>query len=186
MLWAEEMSKVCCKDNNGKDTNITLIAGKLDDMDALAPAPDSWAANPKNDVAIWIIEMEPGATWNLPAAASTVKRALYFFAGSALQAAGESIPPYHAFEVEPDQKIQLEAGPEAVRLLLLQGRPIGEQVVQYGPFVMNSEQEIRQAFADFRRDEFGGWPWNRRDPVHPRSTGRFAKYADGTEEIIDD
>jgi hypothetical protein len=66
---------------------------------------------------------------------------------------------------------------------MLQGKPIGEPVVQYGPFVMNSEAEIQQAFSDYRRTEFGGWPWPRQDQVHPRTQGRFAKYDDGTEEI---
>ena len=65
---------------------------------------------------------------------------------------------------------------------MLQGRPIDEPVVQYGPFVMNTQAEIREAFEDYRKDQFGGWPWDRNDPVHPRSVGRFAKYADGKEE----
>jgi hypothetical protein len=47
---------------------------------------------------------------------------------------------------------------------------------------MNTEQEIRQAYANFRQDQFGGWPWARPDPVHPRERGRFATYADGTTE----
>ncbi len=185
MLWAEEMAKVHREDSQGKNIQITLIAGELDGVRALAPAPDSWAADPEHGVAIWIIEMEAGATWSLPSAPDTVIRALNFFAGSSLKAAGVNIPAYHGFEVQPEDEIKLEAGAEPVRLLLLQGCPIGEQVVQYGPFVMNSEREIRQAYEDYRRDEFGGWPWTRSDPVHGRSKGRFARYADGTEETKD-
>jgi len=48
---------------------------------------------------------------------------------------------------------------------------------------MNTEKEIYQAFDDYRRTEFGGWPWQRNDPVNSPTAGRFARYADGTEEI---
>lgn len=57
------------------------------------------------------------------------------------------------FENEGED-IAVEARTEA-HLLLLNGAPIHEPVVQYGPFVMNTEQEIRQAFADFRSGAFG-------------------------------
>jgi hypothetical protein len=55
-------------------------------------------------------------------------------------------------------------------------------VAQYGPFVMNTQAEIQQAFADYRRTEFGGWPWGASDPVHPREKGRFALHPDGRVE----
>jgi hypothetical protein len=72
---------------------------------------------------------------------------------------------------------------EAAELLMLQGRPIGEPVVAMGPFVMNSEAEVRQAFADYRRTQFGGWPWRSDDPVHERGAWPFAKHADGRVEV---
>jgi len=183
MLWAEEMTKLKISDNLGGLTQITLIAGNLAGADALAPAPDSWAADSSNEVAIWIIEMQAGAHWTLPSAVQAVNRTLYFFQGSGLQVGGETIPDYHAVDLQSDQPVALAAGGQPIRMLLLQGRPIGESVVQYGPFVMNTQAEIHQAFADYRRTLFGGWPWQRSDPVHPGERGRFARYADGSEEI---
>ena len=65
---------------------------------------------------------------------------------------------------------------------MLQGRPIAEPVAQYGPFVMNTRSELEQAFADYRRTQFGGWPFSDNEPVHPRQRGRFARHADGRVE----
>jgi hypothetical protein len=76
----------------------------------------------------------------------------------------------------------LEARGGEAGFLLLQGRPIGEPVAQYGPFVMNTRAEVAQAFADYQRTQFGGWPWATPDPVHPRDAGRFARHVDGRVE----
>ncbi len=74
--------------------------------------------------------------------------------------------------------MKIEAGGKGARVLLLAGKPIREPVVQYGPFVMNTREEIQQAFAD---TEFGGWKWPSDDPVHARDAGRFARRGDTTE-----
>jgi hypothetical protein len=51
---------------------------------------------------------------------------------------------------------------------------------------MNTKAEIQQTFEDYRKTEFGGWPWKRNDPVNKSNEGRFAKYANGTNEIPKD
>ena len=51
--------------------------------------------------------------------------------------------------------VHLEAGSEEVKILLLSGVSIDEPVVGYGPFVMNTAEEIRQAISDFKSGKFG-------------------------------
>jgi hypothetical protein len=60
--------------------------------------------------------------------------------------------------------------------------PIGEPVARHGPFVMNTRQELQQAYDDYRATRFGGWPWDRDDPVHDREKGRFAIHLGGRLE----
>jgi hypothetical protein len=185
MLWAEDIPVLTKKDKNGRQTEITLIAGQIDETVAPHPAPDSWAHDPKKEVGIWLIKMYPGAKWTVPSASLEVNRTLYFYRGRAIKVAGIKIESYHSLDMLADQEIIIENGNEEAFLLLLQGIPIDEPVVQHGPFVMNTAAEIHQAFADYRKTQFGGWPWKQHDNVHSREKGRFARYANGKEEIPD-
>ena len=64
----------------------------------------------------------------------------------------------------PGEALRIEASPRqdgrtpSFDVLLLGGRPIGEPVVQYGPFVMNTREEINQAIADYRSGRMGSIP----------------------------
>ena len=98
MLWAEDIPVYREKDKNGKLMEITVVAGKIGDVKAPAPAPDSWAADETNEVGIWLIKMEAQAQWTIPVAFPEVNRSLYFYRGSDLAVAGININPYHAVE----------------------------------------------------------------------------------------
>lgn len=183
MLWEDMIPVLKETDSNGKMIEVDVIAGTLKDLQAPPPTPDSWAANHNNEVSILTIKLEAGATWQLPKASAAANRMLYFYKGTGLRIEGEAIPDYHSVHVMADRDLTLQAGSEDCYLLMLQGKPINEKVVQYGPFVMNSEAEIREAFQEYQRTQFGGWPWPKHEQAHERNKSRFARYADGREEI---
>ena len=183
MLWKETIPVVKEKDVHGNSTEISIISGSLNGRSAPDPTPDSWASNLENEVVILTIKLDANAQWMLPKSESKVNRVLYFYKGSSLKVENELVEVNHAVELKSDENVDLVAGDEDCYLLLLQGRPINEPVVKYGPFVMNTEQEIQETFREYRRTQFGGWPWPNRNQVHDRDKGRFALHADGSEEI---
>ena len=204
MLWSHETPTVQQQNvdagPNGELVDITVIAGTLqptgnelagNTVTAQAPPPNSWASRAEADLAIWHLRFDPGARWTLPPAArADTERMLYAFEGSWLTINGERLDAHNgALLDDPTQPIELVAGEgpngEGVEVMLLQGRPIGEPVARYGPFVMNTDAEIRQAFQDYQRTEFGRWPWPTDDPTHGAEETRFAQHADGKLERFD-
>jgi redox-sensitive bicupin YhaK (pirin superfamily) len=184
MLWAKDIPRVTFEDARHKKTEVTIVAGAIEGRRPPAPPPRSWASRESSDVAIWCVRMDAGAKWTMPPAkgGEETVRVLYFFAGSSLRV-GDHVAREHAgLVVDASAPVELEAGDAEVEILVLQGRPIGEPVVAHGPFVMNTRGEIERAMLDYRKTRFGGWPWPKDDPVHPREDGRFARHADGRVE----
>jgi len=182
MLWQKDIPSIQLKDLNGKITQIDVIAGTFQNHQALDPTPDSWAADKNNQVGIYTVQIKAEGSFELPVRNEGVDCMVYFYEGNGLKINDTEIPSYHAVELLTTESIQIKAGKETCKLLILQGKPINEPVVQYGPFVMNTEQEIHEAFAEYRQTQFGGWPWPKAEYVHPREQGRFAKHADGKIE----
>ena len=189
MFWSEQVPHHHFTDANGAATEVACIAGALQHADTgahpLAPPPDSWASQAQADIAIWTLKMAANARWTLPAASGAgTRRSLYFFKGVSLVVGGQAVKGQTGMELRCDEDIELLNGPEFAELLVLQGRPIAEPVAQYGPFVMNTQAEIQQAFADYQRTQFGGWPWPDNAPVHGGQERRFANHADGKNETL--
>jgi redox-sensitive bicupin YhaK (pirin superfamily) len=192
MHWDEDIPHV--RPDGGR-VELTVWAGEIAGATGLAPPPKSWAAEGDAEVAVWFLRLKPGGRFTLPPArgGSAINRSLYFFYGNAATVAGRAFREHTRIDVNAAVEVELaypaeHAGPGARRageddevfFLVLQGRPIGEPVVQHGPFVMNTQQEIMQAFQDYQSTQFGGWPWPKDAMVHPREKGRFC-LVDGKE-----
>jgi quercetin 2,3-dioxygenase len=181
MLWDEQLPRHVV-DADGRRAEVTVIAGRLEGLQPPAAPPDSWASQPEADLAIWHLVLDAGASWTLPATASAeTVRTIYVFEGDA-RIADHDLPASTGALLR-GASTTITGGENGTEVLLLQGRPIGEPVAQYGPFVMNDQAGIEQAFADYRTSGFGGWPWTIDDPVHDRDAGRFATHPDGRKEL---
>ena len=157
--------------------------GESRPMNANKPPKDSWAADHDNDVAVLHMTIQPGGTLEIPKAHMSgddqkMNRVMYLIEGL------EEGPAINEVTIQKgiitvDAASDLEvsvpsSASKACEFLLLQGKPIEEPVAQHGPFVMNKRSEIEQAFMDYQKTKFGGWPWPRDDMVFPREKGRFA------------
>jgi len=98
------------------------------------------------------VRLPAGAQFGAPVAAGH-NAFIYAYEGSARIGADGSTKalPHRAAGVLSDgDRVRVEAGAEGVQFLLLAAKPLREPVVQYGPFVMNTHEEIEQALADYR------------------------------------
>jgi redox-sensitive bicupin YhaK (pirin superfamily) len=176
MFWAENIPVHKPNGNDGS-VEVRCIVGTSDLANpTLPPAPPfgSWAAEQSADMAIWTIKMAPGAMWTLPTSSGRqTRRQLFFYKGESMTIDGTCVEADSAIEVRCSEKLQLVNGSRQSEVVMLQGRPIGEPIVQNGPFVMNSNREIEQAYDDFQSTRFGSWDWPRFDPVHQREKSRF-------------
>ncbi|WP_338448659.1 pirin family protein [Niallia oryzisoli] len=182
MLWAEDIPVIQSVVDNGKKSTVRLIAGNLLGKDSLEPSKASWAKDKDNHVGIYLIKMEPEASFTFPAVSETLNRNVYYYEGNEISIGETVITSMNRVKLAGGTETTIINGSAESYLLVLEGEPIQEPVAQYGPFVMNTQEEIREAFRDYQQTQFGGWPWGRPDPVNERNSGRFARYSDGTIE----
>ena len=77
-------------------------------------------------------------------------------------------------EVDNFDELEIASINDESYILLLQAKPINEPIVKYGPFVMNSREEIQEAFNDYQKNGFGDWDWDDDGPVHGDEYKKFA------------
>ena len=174
-----------------------------------ATPKNSWAGDEANDVGVFYVEIyaeKSREEVRVPKARieSEANRYLYFVEGEEMMINGrEKIQKRTGCELDASQSFtvkctKLSQSQESIRdsdrsrssssgknkcaFLILQGRPIGEPIRSSGPMVMNTNEELRKAFQDFDRTQFGGWPWKSNDVVFPRAKERFMSV--GGKEIF--
>jgi len=128
---------------------IHLVAGELDFAGQAIEGPVSGVSRRPLFVDLQLV---PNASLELPLAAE-LAAFVYLFEGG-VSIGDKEVPGNSAVELGAGDGISLQAGAEGARCLLVAAKPIGEPVVQYGPFVMNTSEEIEQALRDYRDGTF--------------------------------
>jgi redox-sensitive bicupin YhaK (pirin superfamily) len=132
---------------------VKVIAGTLtlDDITTRGPV-NGGGATLSTDPSYFDVQLPAGAEFNVPVAVGH-SAFLYIYEGSAEigpPGAAKLLPHRAAGVLSDGALVRVQAGAEGVRFLLLAAKPLREPVVQYGPFVMNTREEIEQALADYR------------------------------------
>lgn len=123
--------------------SVKLISGDYDGR--TGPITD-----PHTDVQYLDVSLAPGGDFNHVLDAE-LTAFIYIFEGSG-KVAGHDVLTHALVVLEPGERLSVKAGAHAARFILVAGRPLKEPIVQYGPFVMNTEGEIRQALDDLRNN----------------------------------
>ncbi|HET8882039.1 MAG TPA: pirin family protein [Solimonas sp.] len=133
---------------------VRVIAGTLIDGERRVDGPvNPAAAKLSTDPLYFDVRLPAGASFEhaLPDARTAF---VYVYDGDAT-IAGKPLPNRAAGALDRGDTVRIDAGSQGARVLLLAARPIGEPIVQYGPFVMNTREEIEQAIQDYQSGAFG-------------------------------
>lgn len=131
---------------------IKVIAGKVTQSGQTLEGPVRGVAT---DPVYLDIALDPGRQLALPL--PSAHSALIYVYQGIVMVEGQSLPSQHAGLLSGGEEVVLETGhAQSARLLLMAARPIGEPIVQHGPFVMNTHDEIRQAIRDFESGRLTG------------------------------
>ena len=178
MLWANKIPK----NTKDKGVEVSLISGQYQGQIFYQAPKNSWAQDSANEVNILLVKMQADSQFKFPAAKNKTNRSLYFFEGQGLEVNGQSVTGKQALFLDSLQELVVSSRHDGTEFLLLEAKAIGEPIVQHGPFVMNSRQEIHQTIQDYQKTEFGGWKWPRQDMIHGPKIEKFAKYPGGRIE----
>lgn len=133
-----------------------VIAGTLRLGEAATAGPVNTDGQAATDPLYLDVHLPAGAEFAAPVRAGH-NAFLYVYEGSA-SVAGQTVPQRAAGLLSEGDAVRVAAGPQGARFLLLAGKPLREPIVQYGPFVMNSREEIEQAMADYSSGRLAAAP----------------------------
>jgi len=125
----------------GEGARVRVLAGSYADRQGVI-------SDPHTRVIYLDVALDPNTRFKLPLPASH-NAFIYVFEGE-VGTLGQALPRHSLAVLGDGEGVDMDAGPAGARLILVAGKPLGEPVAQHGPFVMNTRQEIEQAFADYR------------------------------------
>ena len=136
----QEFSAAAIPEATSPGCRVRVICGTFADLKG--PIDD-----PNTEVTYFDVALDPGAEFTHVLGAD-MTAFVYAYDGSGT-IADDALPTHALAKLSPGDEFSVRAT-EPLRFILVAGRPLREPIVQYGPFVMTSRDEIEQAFADYR------------------------------------
>ncbi len=135
----------------GNGAKVKVIAGTLEADGKSTKGPINGEKRISTDPLYFDVELPPDACFE-HAVKKDHNAFLYVFEGDA-KVGDQKVPRFSAGILSHGDRIEVGAGSSGARFILLAGKPLREPIVQYGPFVMNTREEIEQALVDYQNGE---------------------------------
>lgn len=179
MHWQEKLPVVALNEKKTEKNYLKVLAGRYKGVTSVTPKETSYGHNPAHYINIWDGKIEKGNELKIEAFPEDVAVQVYVFKGE-VEVDGHKIAAKSLFVYTSDEEVTLVATKDT-EFMVFTGKEIKEEIVAYGPFVMNTRQEIVEAYEDFEINQFGGWPWENDQPKIEADKGRFSVFNKGSE-----
>ncbi len=177
MLWREEIPIV--EEDNAR---VKVITGNYRGTEGPTATESSWASDPRSKLRLLLIELDANGKVSLEGISETLNRNLYFFEGDTVWVDGVKLEGKRSLKLKGDASFAIESKEGAAKLLLLEAEPIGEPIINDGPMIMNTQEEILQGYRDYWDTHYGEWNWGIPDPMHKKTDGRLTSRGENPKE----
>ncbi|MGX6977704.1 pirin family protein [Vagococcus elongatus] len=179
MYWHENIPVIKLADKNPDKNFLKVLVGSYNGVQAERPVENSYGYEEENHINVWDGKLEKGERFVIPSYPNDVK--VQFYVGDGKFKVDDYLVDRNSLLVyTSDSEITFTAEEDSEFMVFI-GKEIKEEIYAYGPFVMNTKAEVVQAYEDFRKNQFGGWPWSSSAPTIPSDKGRFSVYDKGSK-----
>lgn len=161
---------------------VRVITGTYRGTTGPTATEASWASDPRSKMRILLVELERGGRVEIDNISETLNRNLYFYEGDSVIVDGETLHGKRSLKLKGDADFVIEANEGPAKLLLLEAEPIGEPIINDGPMIMNTQEEILQGYRDYWDTHYGEWNWGIPDPMHDKKAGRLTSRGENPRE----
>lgn len=177
MLWKEEIPVI-----ENESYRVDLITGKFAGQEGPKPTKASWAYDEKSNFRIMLIHLGENSEIKIDGVSPSLNRNLYPYEGLYVYINDEKIQGKRHLKLKGEEDFIIKTGDSPSSLLLLEAEPLKEPIINDGPMIMNTMEEVLDGYRDFYENRYGDWPWDERDPYHQVGTGRISSRGNNPPE----
>lgn len=177
MFWREDIPVV---EKDG--VKVKVITGNFNGEEGPKATESSWAYDERSHFRILLLDLAPNSEVAINGVSSTLNRNLYPYEGEYVFIDEDKVEGKRSLKLKGDADFVIRTEDSPSRLLLLEAEPLNEPIINDGPMIMNTMEEVLQGYRDYWENQYGGWSWDERDPLHEVGTGRVSSRGENPKE----